>query len=68
MGPAPEVDVEVRLVHPFQAVKTYTCPGCNQEIPRRIGHFVVVPRDAPDLRRHWHKTCWEFRERRRPGR
>jgi hypothetical protein len=62
------VTTEIRLVHPFQALKTYLCPGCNQEIPARTGHLVVVPLDAPDLRRHWHKACWEFRGRRRPGR
>jgi hypothetical protein len=26
-----------------------------------MGHMVTVPRDAPDLRRHWHKACWERR-------
>ena len=73
MGPVPEVagpdgPVEVRLIHPFQAVKAYICPGCNQDIPERTGHLVVVPKEAPDLRRHWHKACWEYRSRRRPGR
>jgi len=63
-----EDTTEVRLVHPFQAVKAYVCPGCNQEIPPRTGHVVVVPLDATDLRRHWHRACWEFRNRRRPGR
>jgi hypothetical protein len=33
-----------------------------------MGHLVVVPLDAPDLRRHWHTACWEHRHRRRPGR
>ena len=61
-------DVEVRRVHPFEATKTYRCPGCNQEIRTGIGHVVVVPIDAPDLRRHWHTPCWERREQRRPGR
>ena len=60
--------VEVRLIHPFQAQKTYLCPGCFQEIMPGTGHFVVVPSDAPDLRRHWHRPCWERRDRRRPGR
>jgi hypothetical protein len=27
-----------------------------------------VPLDAPDLRRHWHHSCWAHRDRRRPGR
>jgi hypothetical protein len=60
--------LEVRVIHPYQATKTYLCPGCNQEIGVRVGHLVVVPLDAPDLRRHWHTACWKFRHRRRPGR
>lgn len=64
----PEDDVEVRRVQPYQAVKAYLCPGCNQDIPEGTGHVVVVPRDAPDLRRHWHSPCWAHRDRRRPGR
>jgi ribosomal protein L24E len=61
-------EVEVRPVQPYQATKRYTCPGCNQDIPPGTGHLVVVPTDAPDLRRHWHRSCWEQRDRRRPGR
>ena len=61
-------DVEVRFVHPFQARKEYVCPGCQQEIPAGMGHVVVVPRATPDLRRHWHRPCWERRTKRRPGR
>ena len=61
-------DIEVRRIQPFQAVKTYRCPGCNQDIPPGTGHLVVVPLDAPDLRRHWHRPCLEFRRQRRPGR
>jgi hypothetical protein len=60
-------NVEVRRVPAYQATKTYLCPGCNQEITVGLGHFVVVPLDAPDLRRHWHLACWEYRDRRRPG-
>lgn len=48
--------------------KTYLCPGCNQDIPPGVGHMVAVPRDAPDLRRHWHRGCWNNRHRRRTGR
>ncbi len=59
-------ELEVRRVQPYQATKVYLCPGCNQDIGRGIGHLVVVPRDAPDLRRHWHHPCWEFRRVRRP--
>jgi hypothetical protein len=56
--------VEVRRVQPYEANKTYTCPGCNGTIAPGTGHMVAVPRDAPDLRRHWHRSCWERRSRR----
>jgi hypothetical protein len=58
--------VEVRRVQPYQATKTYLCPGCNRDIPPGLGHVVVVPDEAPDLRRHWHHACWERRAHRRP--
>ena len=61
-------DVEVRRVQPYEARKVYVCPGCNGEIRVGEGHLVVVPVDAPDLRRHWHRACWQHRDRRRPGR
>ncbi len=61
-------DVEVRVVHPFQARKDYVCPGCQQTVAAGTGHVVVVPRGAADLRRHWHRSCWDQRHRRRPGR
>lgn len=63
-----EGDHDVRFVQPFEATKSYVCPGCNQELLPGTGHVVAVPVDAPDLRRHWHRPCWEHRERRRPGR
>jgi len=66
-GSGPD-EVAVRVVQPFQARKLYVCPGCHQEIPPGTGHLVVVPAGAPDLRRHWHRPCWERRHRRRPGR
>ena len=59
---------DTRFVQPYEATKAYVCPGCNQDIPPGTFHLVAVPRDAPDLRRHWHKGCWEHRHRRRPGR
>jgi hypothetical protein len=61
-------DVEVRKVHPFEARKRYVCPGCQQDIAIGLGHVVVVPVGAPDLRRHWHAPCWKRRADRRPGR
>ena len=56
-------EVEVRRVQPYEALKTYVCPGCERDIPPGTGHIVAVPRDAPDLRRHWHRACWERRPR-----
>lgn len=69
LTPQPEPDpddVTVRFLHPFQATKHYRCPGCGHGIEPGLGHYVVVPVDAPDLRRHWHRSCWEQRARRRP--
>lgn len=59
-------DVEVRAVHPYEAAKRYVCPGCHRVIAAGTGHLVVVPRAAPDLRRHWHRGCWDRRLRRPP--
>ena len=61
-------EVEVRSIQPYQATKTYLCPGCNRDITPGTGHVVVVPHEAVDLRRHWHRSCWTQRHRRRPGR
>lgn len=55
--------VEVRRVQPYEAHKQYVCPGCHRDIPPRTGHVVCVPRDAADLRRHWHRACWDRRSR-----
>jgi hypothetical protein len=68
VGPGAEEGFEIRRLHPFQALKTYLCPGCYQDILPGTGHLVVVPVDAVDERRHWHRSCWEHRHRRRPGR
>lgn len=59
---------EVRSVQPYAAVKAYRCPGCNQEIAARTFHYVVVPLSDPAERRHWHRSCFEQRDRRPPGR
>ena len=53
--------VDVRRVQPYEAHKEYVCPGCHRTIPVGMGHVVCVPSEAPDLRRHWHKGCWERR-------
>ncbi len=54
----------VSPVQPYQACRTYVCPGCSAAIGIGVGHVVVVPELAPDLRRHWHRGCW-FKEQRR---
>jgi hypothetical protein len=59
-------DEMVHPIQPYQARKSYMCPGCESLIDKGVGHLVVVPQDAPDLRRHWHRGCW-FKERRRQG-
>ena len=59
-------------------LKTYRCPGCDQEIRPATPHVVTWPayaRDsdldpwdtesATDWRRHWHTACWRARDRRR---
>ena len=55
-------DADVRLVI---GDKVYRCPGCDHEIRAGEGHEVVVPRNDPGARRHWHSGCW-FRETRSP--
>lgn len=67
MWPWPDDEVEVRRVQPYQATKTYRCPGCQQDIRPGTGHVVAVPTAAVDERRHWHHGCWSQRARRRPG-
>ncbi len=64
-GQEADDEVEVRRIQPYQAVKRYVCPGCHGPIEPGTGHLVVVPHDAPNLRRHWHHPCWQHRHRRR---
>ena len=61
----PEIfgELEVRFIQPYQAIKTYDCPGCNRTISMSLGHIVVVPVESPDLRRHWHRGCWSSRQK-----
>lgn len=68
MIPGPDDDVEVRRVQPYEAHKTYRCPGCDGDIGAGTGHVVVVPTTEPDLRRHWHRGCWDRSHRRPTGR
>ncbi|MFF7901322.1 ATP/GTP-binding protein [Streptomyces sp. NPDC088817] len=45
--------------------KTYRCPGCDQLIPSGVPHVVAWPQHAGvDDRRHWHKACWNAKDRR----
>jgi hypothetical protein len=61
---------QVRAIQGGSAVKTYRCPGCDQEIRPGVAHLVAWPADERgDLgdRRHWHTGCWRARDRRAPG-
>ena len=66
----PDGDWVIRPVSGAASVKTYRCPGCDQEIPPGMPHLVVWPSltPGPAERRHWHRPCWERRMQRRPGR
>ncbi|HKP42147.1 hypothetical protein [Mycobacterium sp.] len=65
-------DYEVRPIAAARAVKTYRCPGCDQEIHSGTAHVVVWPANlgdgAADDRRHWHTPCWTHRATRGPTR
>jgi hypothetical protein len=55
----------VRRVSGGAAAKRYRCPGCDQEIPPGVPHVVAWPRlGGVDDRRHWHRACWDARDRR----
>ncbi len=62
----------VRSISGAAALKSYVCPGCNQEIPPGTAHLVTWSLDAWGGaeagvvdRRHWHRGCWAARGRRR---
>lgn len=59
-------DYVVRPVSGERATKTYRCPGCDQEVRPGVPHVVAWPADgdAEVDRRHWHRPCWQARERR----
>lgn len=49
--------------------RVFRCPGCAQDLPDTEPHVVAWPQDGLtglENRRHWHATCWQARERRRP--
>ncbi|MFD4998447.1 ATP/GTP-binding protein [Streptomyces buecherae] len=55
----------VRSVVGSAAGKYYRCPGCDQEIPPGVGHLVAWQSYVGvDDRRHWHRGCWNARDRR----
>jgi hypothetical protein len=61
----PSGEVEVRRIAGARATKVYRCPGCDHEVVIGAAHVVVIPRDDPGSRRHWHGGCWERELRRR---
>lgn len=55
----------VRQIAGQSAAKHYRCPGCDQEIPPGVPHVVAWQREGRvDDRRHWHRACWNARDRR----
>ena len=46
-------------MQPYQATKTYRCPGCDHEIAPRRRARGRRARAKVDERRHWHRACWE---------
>ncbi|MEU8349284.1 ATP/GTP-binding protein [Streptomyces sp. NPDC048845] len=55
----------VRQIGGGSAAKNYRCPGCDQEIPPGVPHVVAWAEHGPvDDRRHWHRACWNARDRR----
>ena len=63
-----EDSIETRFIQPYEAVKIYVCRVVAEILEEGVGHIVAVPRLAPDLRRHWHKGCWNNRANRPPVR
>ena len=57
----------LKAIQGYQATKNYICPECNDIITKGSPHLVIVPIDAPDLRRHWHNYCWIRRQNRIPA-
>lgn len=58
IGTWADADLDVRILQPMKATKSYQCPACNHTIPAGTANVVVVPRLDPDLRRHFHTACW----------
>jgi hypothetical protein len=64
----PDGDWLVRPITGSSSVRTYRCPGCDQEIRPATPHVVAWPVGALEERRHWHTACWRRRDRIGPGR
>jgi hypothetical protein len=64
----PDGDWVVRAIPGDATLKTYRCPGCDQEITSGTPHVVVWPTRPSGVseRRHWHTACWRNRLKRRP--
>jgi hypothetical protein len=65
MGHDGGMNDEVRVVQPRAARKRYLCPACDGFIEPGTFHYVVIPDGIVDLRRHWHRGCWEREAHRR---
>jgi hypothetical protein len=66
------VDGEWTVQQVRGGAKTYTCPGCRQDVPAGTAHVVawrsdalLGPQAALEGRRHWHGSCWQARHHRR---
>jgi hypothetical protein len=58
----------VRPITATAAGKAYRCPGCDHEIAAGVAHVVAWRSGEEEHRRHWHRPCWQHRDRRRVGR
>ncbi len=61
----PDGEFAVRPVPGSHSTKTYRGPGCDPESRPATPHVVVWPVGREDERRHWHRACWQARNRRR---
>lgn len=58
-------DWVVRPIAGSASGKAYRCPGCDQEIVPGVAHVVAWrEHDGVDDRRHWHRACWNAKDRR----
>lgn len=60
----------VRQVRGNDSGRSYLCPGCQQYVAAHEAHTVVWPVQGMrgmENRRHWHRRCWQRRERWTPG-